>query len=41
VVTTEHATHFYDISEVSVCVYRDKDEWEVSTAFEEEEIHFH
>lgn len=41
VVTTDHATHFYDINEVPVRVYTDKDEWEVSTAFEEEAMHFH
>lgn len=28
-VTTEHATHFYNPEEVSVKVYSDKDEWEV------------
>uniref|UniRef100_A0A8C1BKX4 Phosphopantothenoylcysteine decarboxylase n=2 Tax=Cyprinus carpio TaxID=7962 RepID=A0A8C1BKX4_CYPCA len=31
VVTTDHATHFYDISEVPVRVYTDKDEWEMWT----------
>lgn len=29
VVTTEHASHFYDIAEIPVRVYTDKDEWEV------------
>lgn len=41
VVTTDHATHFYDINEVPVRVYTDKDEWEVSFAFKGEEILFH
>ncbi|KAI7802506.1 phosphopantothenoylcysteine decarboxylase isoform X1 [Triplophysa rosa] len=31
VVTTDHATHFYDISEVPVRAYTDKDEWEMWT----------
>lgn len=31
VVTTEHATHFYDMNEVPVRVYTDRDEWEVCT----------
>lgn len=31
VVTTDHATHFYDINEVPVRVYTDKDEWEMWT----------
>lgn len=29
VVTTEHAKHFYDHTEVAVKVYSDKDEWEL------------
>ncbi|KAM6961209.1 phosphopantothenoylcysteine decarboxylase [Aplochiton taeniatus] len=29
VVTTEHAKHFYDLTEVAVKVYSDKDEWEL------------
>ncbi|XP_051513088.1 phosphopantothenoylcysteine decarboxylase [Myxocyprinus asiaticus] len=29
VVTTDHATHFYDFAEVPVPVYTDKDEWEM------------
>ncbi|XP_056621964.1 phosphopantothenoylcysteine decarboxylase isoform X2 [Triplophysa dalaica] len=29
VVTTDHATHFYDINEVPVHAYTDKDEWEM------------
>ncbi|XP_051953497.1 phosphopantothenoylcysteine decarboxylase [Xyrauchen texanus] len=29
VVTTDHATHFYDFAEVPVRVYTDKDEWEM------------
>lgn len=28
-VSTEHAKHFYDPTEVSVKVYGDQDEWEV------------
>ncbi|XP_041966268.1 phosphopantothenoylcysteine decarboxylase isoform X2 [Alosa sapidissima] len=28
VVTTEHACHFYDVAEIPVRVYTDKDEWE-------------
>ncbi|KAG1963820.1 phosphopantothenoylcysteine decarboxylase [Pimephales promelas] len=39
VVTTDHATHFYDISEVSVCVYRDKDEWEMWTKRSDPVLH--
>ncbi|KAA0715001.1 Phosphopantothenoylcysteine decarboxylase [Triplophysa tibetana] len=31
VVTTDHATHFYDINEVPVHAYTDKDEWEMWT----------
>lgn len=29
VVSTEHAKHFYDPTEISVKVYGDQDEWEV------------
>ncbi|XP_047678370.1 phosphopantothenoylcysteine decarboxylase isoform X2 [Tachysurus fulvidraco] len=29
VVTTDHATHFYNVAEVPVHVYTDKDEWEI------------
>lgn len=29
-VTTEHAKHFYNPEEVSVEIYSDKDEWEVT-----------
>ncbi|KAK3570741.1 hypothetical protein QTP86_025382, partial [Hemibagrus guttatus] len=29
VVTTDHATHFYNVGEVPVPVYTDKDEWEM------------
>ncbi|ROL43289.1 Phosphopantothenoylcysteine decarboxylase [Anabarilius grahami] len=39
VVTTDHATHFYDISEVPVCVYRDKDEWEIWTKRSDPVLH--
>lgn len=39
VVTTDHATHFYDISEVPVCVYRDKDEWEMWTKRSDPVLH--
>ncbi|XP_030622087.1 phosphopantothenoylcysteine decarboxylase isoform X3 [Chanos chanos] len=28
VVTTDHATHFYNVAEIPVRVFRDKDEWE-------------
>lgn len=30
VVTTDHATHFYEVAEVPVRVYTDQDEWKVS-----------
>ncbi|KAK9958942.1 hypothetical protein ABG768_011037 [Culter alburnus] len=39
VVTTDHATHFFDISEVPVCVYRDKDEWEIWTKRSDPVLH--
>ncbi|XP_062860756.1 phosphopantothenoylcysteine decarboxylase [Trichomycterus rosablanca] len=29
VVTTDHATHFYDVAEIPVRVYTDKDEWDM------------
>ena len=34
-VTTEHAKHFYDPAEVSVKIYSDKDEWEVTMNFKD------
>ncbi|TRY87128.1 hypothetical protein DNTS_008188 [Danionella cerebrum] len=39
VVSTEHATHFYSISEVSVRVYTDKDEWEMWTKRSDPVLH--
>uniref|UniRef100_A0A8C2B116 Phosphopantothenoylcysteine decarboxylase n=1 Tax=Cyprinus carpio TaxID=7962 RepID=A0A8C2B116_CYPCA len=39
VVTTDHATHFYDISEVPVRVYTDKDEWEMWTKRSDPVLH--
>ncbi|XP_077049447.1 phosphopantothenoylcysteine decarboxylase [Siphateles boraxobius] len=38
-VTTDHATHFYNISDISVCVYRDKDEWEMWTKRSDPVLH--
>lgn len=29
VVATEHSTHFFDVNEIPVKVYRDTDEWQV------------
>lgn len=34
-VTTEHAKHFYEPAEVSVKIYSDKDEWEVTMNFKD------
>ncbi|XP_073706868.1 phosphopantothenoylcysteine decarboxylase [Garra rufa] len=39
VVTTGHATHFYDINEVPVRVYTDKDEWEMWTKRSDPVLH--
>ncbi|XP_026086372.1 phosphopantothenoylcysteine decarboxylase-like isoform X1 [Carassius auratus] len=39
VVTTDHATHFYDINEVPVRVYTDKDEWEMWTMRSDPVLH--
>uniref|UniRef100_A0A8C5EPY8 Phosphopantothenoylcysteine decarboxylase n=1 Tax=Gouania willdenowi TaxID=441366 RepID=A0A8C5EPY8_GOUWI len=39
VVTTEHAQHFYDPSEVSVKIYSDNDEWELWTQRSDPVLH--
>ncbi|XP_056137603.1 phosphopantothenoylcysteine decarboxylase [Lampris incognitus] len=39
VVTTEHAKHFYDVTEVGVRVYSDKDEWEQWTQRSDPVLH--
>ncbi|XP_045892373.1 phosphopantothenoylcysteine decarboxylase isoform X1 [Micropterus dolomieu] len=39
VVTTEHAKHFYNPSEVSVNIYSDKDEWELWTQRSDPVLH--
>ncbi|XP_053175210.1 phosphopantothenoylcysteine decarboxylase [Scomber japonicus] len=39
VVTTEHATHFYNPEEVSVKIYSDKDEWEMWTQRSDPVLH--
>lgn len=38
-VTTEHAKHFYNPSEVSVNIYSDKDEWELWTQRSDPVLH--
>lgn len=39
VVTTEHAKHFYNASEVPVKIYSDKDEWELWTQRSDPVLH--
>ncbi|KAM4733680.1 phosphopantothenoylcysteine decarboxylase [Anableps anableps] len=39
VVTTEHAKHFYNPSDVSVKIYTDKDEWELWTQRSDPVLH--
>ncbi|XP_029910477.1 phosphopantothenoylcysteine decarboxylase [Myripristis murdjan] len=39
VVTTEHAKHFYDLAEVAVKIYSDKDEWELWTQRSDPVLH--
>lgn len=39
VVTTDHATHFYDLAEVPVHVYTDKDEWGMWTTRSDPVLH--
>lgn len=39
VVTTEHAKHFYNPTEVSVKIYTDKDEWELWTKRSDPVLH--
>lgn len=37
-VTTEHAKHFYNSADISVKIYSDKDEWEVTNTLTSEAL---